>query len=313
MSGVLWAAVAGVLFGLFQSVNRGTLVEMDVYESTLIQLLVSTIVLLAVMVPAGDLARLQGVPALAYVDFGLAGLVHFLGGWTLLNMSQKRVGAARTSPLLATVPLFGAVLALLTLDETPGAVSLLGMGTIVAGVYVVQAERIRRPARVRSGAPGIASGPPDRDPEPLRTRLAASSYGLGAALAWAISPVFIRKGLDRYDSPLIGVAIGVAIATGAYALLIAVRGRRSAPGSVPRPALSWKVVAGVLVGLATWTRWYALSLTPVAVVLSLGLLSVPTVIVLAPILAGRHLERVTASLVAGSTLVVAGALILILQ
>jgi hypothetical protein len=49
------------------------------------------------------------------------------------------------------------------------------------------------------------------------------------------------------------------------------------------------------------------------VVLSLGLLSVPTVIVLAPILAGRHLERVTASLVAGSTLVVAGALILILQ
>lgn len=311
MSGVLWAAVAGVLFGLFQSVNRGTLVEMDVYESTLIQLLVSTVVLLSVMVPAGDLARLRSVPASAYVDFGLAGVVHFLGGWTLLNMSQKRVGAARTSPLLATVPLFGAVLALLTLDETPGAVSLLGMGTIVAGVYVVQAERIRRPARVRSGARGIASAPPDRDP--LRTRLAASSYGLGAALAWAISPVFIRKGLDRYDSPLIGVAIGVVFATIAYALLIAVRGRRSAPGSVPRQALSWKVVAGVLVGLATWTRWYALSLTPVAVVLSLGLLSVPTVIVLAPILAGRHLERVTASLVAGSTLVVAGALILILQ
>lgn len=313
MSGVLWAAVAGVMFGLFQSVNRGTLVDMDVYESTLIQLLVSSVVLLAVMLPTGDLATLLHVPAAAYVDFGLAGVVHFLGGWTLLNMSQKRIGAARTSPLLATVPLFGAFLALVTLNETPSAASMIGMATIVAGVYVVQAERVRRTVRVR---PGAVMDDEDRDGlghGSLRARLSGSSFGLGAALAWAISPVFIRKGLDLYDSPLVGVVIGVLFATAAYAALILARGRQGGGRRAPRGALNWKIVAGVLVGLATWSRWYALSLTPVAVVLSLGLLSVPTVIVLAPILAGRHLERVTASLVAGSALVITGALVLILQ
>ena len=66
----------------------------------------------------------------------------------------------------------------------------------------------------------------------------------------------------------------------------------------------------MLVGFATWTRWYALSLNPVTVVLSLGLLSVPTVIALAPLLAGRHLEQVTRAVVLGSALVVVGALVL---
>ncbi|HEX9122784.1 MAG TPA: EamA family transporter [Actinomycetota bacterium] len=315
MNGVLWAAVAGITFGLFQSVNRGTLVEMDVYESTFIQLLVSSAVLVAAMVVARDLGRLSQVPWAAYVDFGLAGVVHFLGGWTLLNMSQKRLGAARTSPLLATVPLFGAALAAVTLHETPSVLSLVGMATIVAGVYVVQTERVRRVARVSSGMEGTDAGPGSGEGVPLGTRLAASSFGLGAALAWAVSPVFIRKGLDQYDSPLLGVTIGVFFATSAYGLLIVARGRRrrETRGPAPRQALNWKIVAGVLVGLATWTRWYALSLSPVAVVLSLGLLSVPTVIALAPVAAGRHLERVTASVVAGSALVVAGALVLILQ
>jgi len=75
--------------------------------------------------------------------------------------------------------------------------------------------------------------------------------------------------------------------------------------------MGWKIVAAVLVGVATWTRWYALALNPVTVVLSLGLLSVPTVIALAPLLAGRHLENVTRAVVLGSALVVAGALVLV--
>ena len=45
--------------------------------------------------------------------------------------------------------------------------------------------------------------------------------------------------------------------------------------------------------------------------LALNLLSVPVVLFLAPIIAGRHVERVTAGLWAGAGLVVSGALILV--
>ena len=76
-------------------------------------------------------------------------------------------------------------------------------------------------------------------------------------------------------------------------------------------ALAFKVIAGVLVALATWWRWIAIDGADVAVVVSLGLLSVPVVLFLSPLLVGKHLERVTPRVWAGAGLVVGGALALI--
>jgi uncharacterized membrane protein len=77
--------------------------------------------------------------------------------------------------------------------------------------------------------------------------------------------------------------------------------------------LGFKLAAGLLVGLSTWMRWIALDRAAVAVVLSVGSISVPTVLLLAPLVVGRHLERVTPRLWFGSGLVVAGSLVLILK
>ncbi len=302
MTGVLWAALAGVAYGVFQAVNRGTLVDMGVLESTFIQLLVSSLLLVPLVLGLRGVALAQ-IPGAAVLYFGLAGIVHFLGGWTLLNHSQKLLGAARTSPLLASVPLFGTALALVVLREVPSLAAMAGMTTIVVGVYVVQLDRARRQARAAAaGGPAAGGG--------WKRALASSRFGLGAALCWSISPLFIRRGLDAMDAPMVGVTLGLVAATLAYGGILAVR-RRAPWRGVPARAMSWKIVAGVLVGFATWTRWYALSLNPVTVVLSLGLLSVPTVIALAPLLAGRHLEQVSRAVVLGSALVVVGALVLV--
>ncbi|HEX8863172.1 MAG TPA: DMT family transporter, partial [Actinomycetes bacterium] len=136
MSGAVWATVAGVGFGLFQSVNRQAVRGLDVWQSTFLQLAVSSVVLLAGTLATGELAGLAGVPPLAVAAFLGAGLIHFSVGWTLLNASQKRIGAARTSPLLAATPLFGSILAAVTLGEVPGIVTVVGMLLIVGGVYV---------------------------------------------------------------------------------------------------------------------------------------------------------------------------------
>lgn len=295
MSGVVSAAIAGVTFGLFQSVNRASLIEMEVFESTFMQLLVSLIVLMMVLVATGEAARLPRVPVRALLFFGLSGVIHFLGGWTLLNQSQKLLGAARTSPLLAATPLFGTVLAILTLGQFPGLFALIGMGAIVGGVLLVHFDRIRGEAPRR---------PPRRRAAPL--------FGLGTALAWAISPIFIRDGLDIVNSPLTGVTIGIFFATVAYGLVLAGRKRRILALPLTSRPMLLKILAGVLIGLATWLRWYSLSATEVAVVLSLGLLSVPTVMVFARLVAGRDVERINAAVIGGASLVVVGALFVIL-
>jgi uncharacterized membrane protein len=76
-------------------------------------------------------------------------------------------------------------------------------------------------------------------------------------------------------------------------------------------ALSFKLLAGVLVGLSTWARWIALDLAEVATVLALSLVSVPIVNLFSPLLVGRQLERVTAQVWLGSSLIIGGSLLAI--
>ena len=100
-------------------------------------------------------------------------------------------------------------------------------------------------------------------------------------------------------------------AAAAYAVALAVRGSGLGLAAIARGALRLKLVAAMLVAFATWWRWIALDGASVGVVLALGLLSVPVVLFLAPLLVGAHLEQVTARVWAGSALVLGGALTLI--
>jgi DME family drug/metabolite transporter len=290
VTGVLWAAVSGIGFGLFQSVNVRAVRRLDdVYVSTFLQLLIAAALLLGACIAVGDLPLLADASAWALISFGLAGLVHFFLGWTLLNVSQDRIGAARTSPLLTTVPLFGLAIAAVTLGQTPGAAALAGIAVMVAGALVITDPRAEAGLRWQDSLPGVAT-----------------------AFLWALSPVFTVEGLEELDSPLLGVTIGLVFSAVAYALVLAATpGERRSARDLPREGVALKLVSGVLVALAIWGRWEALDLADVGVVLALNLLAVPTVLLLAPVIAGRHLEHVDARIWLGAGLVVAGSLILI--
>jgi drug/metabolite transporter (DMT)-like permease len=288
MSGVALAAAAGLGFGVFQTLNVRAVRGLDPFTSTFLQVAVAAVILAVASVTGQDVARLGDAPAWALADFAAAGLLHFLAGWTFLNLSQRRIGAARTSPLLTTTPLFGLVVAAITVGELPGPVGGVAIALMVAGAAVV--------SRSRAGAP---------------TRPRDSVYGLLCALCWALSPVLTVRGLRGLDSPALGLTVGLLVSSVAYVLaFLAWRGGlglRGAPGST----LGIKLAAGALVGLSTWGRWAALDDATVGVVLALNLLSVPVVLVGAPLVAGGHLENVTAAVWLGAALVVGGSLVLI--
>ncbi len=147
----------------------------------------------------------------------------------------------------------------------------------------------------------------------LRTRMLSPAagvwYGLGAAVCWALDPVFVRSGLASFPSPLWGAAISLLACVGIYGLLVGLR-RPMAPLPSVR-ALGWQILAGILVALATWIKWLALQLAPAAVVLALGRLAVPLVVVLSPLVLGRSLERITWRLGLGASLITMGTLLLI--
>jgi drug/metabolite transporter (DMT)-like permease len=290
VSGAIWAALSGLGFGMFQTLNRRTVSGLDVFESTFVQLLIAGAVLVVASLASEDLGQLGDASAAGLAWFAGAGVLHFFGGWTFLSVSQKRIGAARTSPLVSASPLFGVFVAAATLGEWPSSLGLVGILVVLAGVYLVALAR-------------LAGARP-----PLRDALA----GLGSALCWAISPVFDKHALHGPDSPLLGVTIGMLCALAVYGGALAATGRGLAVAH-GRAARLFQVGAGLFVGLSVWSRWYALEDTSVGVVLALGLLSVPVVTALSPLVMGRAVERITVRIVAGSALVVAGALLLVLE
>ncbi len=304
MTGPLWALAAGLGFGVFQALNRRAVQGMGVMVATFLQLLVSAVVLAGISAATQDIGLLIRAPALSLLQFAIAGWLHFLVGWTLLNASQKSIGAARTSSLIATTPLFGAFAAALTLQEIPSWTSLAAILLIVAGVYVVNELRLRsRPEEIQRADAGAKPNAGWR----------GLGYGLAASACWSLSPTFIRRGLQGLPSPLLGVTVGIAVSAAAYAVLLAVRSRRGSLGSVSLDSLAFKLAAAFLVGLSTWMRWLALDLAPVALVLAITLVSVPVVNLLSPLIVGRKVERVTAQVWLGSGLVVSGSLVLILH
>ena len=276
MNGILLSIVSGVMFGLFQALNRRAGRQGDVYLATFILLLVSSIVLIPVAFIFEDIALLRTMSGLAVLYFSLAALIHFFIGWTLFSMSQKRVGAARTSVLLGTVPVWATAIGLLFFDEFLTLMTFIGIMIIIAGAFIV------------------SSGGTTRADSMIEVGWRASLPGLGTAVCFAGSSIFIRYGLEQLPSPLLGVTIGMVVVTllSGMTLLIRSQSGEALPESRFFGTNLWlQIIAGVLVAVATWWRWIALDLTPIAVVISLSRLSIPTVLLISPFLVGQQLGR----------------------
>lgn len=286
MSGALWAALSGVGFGVFQVLNARAVRNLTrVYVATFGQLLAASVVLAGIVAGTGSVGQLRDAPLGSLAYLAAAGMVHFVVGWTTLNASQARIGAARTSPLIATTPVFGVLIALVTTGSVPGPLALLGIAVTVLGAGLANDPGLGRRASLRD-----------------------SGFGLATAAAWAVSAVLTVAGLRGFGDPLLGVTVGLAAATFGYGMaLLAVPATRR--GRMGGAAWRLKVLAGVIVGLATWWRYLGLADAPVGVVLALQLLTVPTVLVLVGL--GPRREAPTVRVWLGSAAVIAGVALLI--
>jgi drug/metabolite transporter (DMT)-like permease len=311
MTGALWAVFSGVGFGIFQSFNRRAVQGMDVYMATFLQLVVSAIVLLLVTVVTVPRVVIVSLTQTAVLNFAIAGVLHFFIGWTFLNASQKHIGAARTSSLIGTIPIWGAIFAALTLSELPTTIGIAGIVLIVGGVYLVNDAKLQKAAVVSVAGDGTVVRGETAVVEGKATGPRSLRFGLAAAVCWSLSPTFIRYGLAEVDDPLLGVTVGIVASAIGYALVLTVRSyRQGGVGPIALDAFGYKVFAAVLVAIATWMRWISLDLIPVAVALALSLMSVPVVNFLSPIVSGTYLERVTKQVWLGSGLIIGGSLVL---
>ena len=138
MSGIIWAILSGLSFGLFQTFNRKASIRKSVFYQTFYLMLISTFVVVMATLAIEDINQLVLLISWQSIFyFAVAGMIHFVIGWTLFAVSQKVVGASRTSALLGTAPLFATLIGYLIFNEILSFLTLTGITLIMIGIYLV--------------------------------------------------------------------------------------------------------------------------------------------------------------------------------
>ncbi len=289
MSGIIWALIAGVGFGVFQAVHRRANQLIDAYRATFRLLLIGFVILGTVTFTTQDLDPVRHAPWWSFLAFSAVGIIHFFFGWTFLALSQQRIGAARTGVAIGATPLIGSILAALVLGEPLPPPTFIGVLAVVIGVALIA---------TRAGDSGL-----------IQTEI--PWFALGAALSWGTSPLFIRWGLSGLPIPLFGVTVGLAAAATLYALVLVLAAPETG-GLSPRRATGWLALGAVILGTAITSQWIAFDLIEISIAITLMQISTPVVVFAAPLVVGSEMERVTLRLVAGMVAVVGGSILVVL-
>lgn len=289
-AGVAWALVAALGFGFTQTFNRKSNLIVGPFRTAFGLLLAVEGFLVVRMFLTGDHRLLRDAPVSALLFFSASAVIHYVAGWTLLALSQQQVGVARTGAVVSAAPLVGAFLAVPVLGESLGPATFGGVVLTVAGVAMVAISR-------------------GRDEETGRWHV--PTYGLAVAACWGTSPMFIRKGLEGLDAPVLGLTIGLAVALVVHAAILT--GTRSwAWGRGSWTARRWMVIGGVSGSIGIGAQWVSFGLTTIAISITVQQLATLVVVALAPFMFDRAFERVNGLLILGTVSMLSGSVLVVL-
>jgi drug/metabolite transporter (DMT)-like permease len=287
-AGVAWALVAALGFGFVQASNRKSNQLVDAYRTAFGLLFFVEILLVIRAVVSGEVGLIADASLAAVVLFTTATFFHFIGGWTILAMSQQRIGVARTGALVSASPLVGTILAAFILDEPLTLFVGIGVILAVAGVALISLS-----GGVRPGTDGWAR----------------PWHALTVALIWGSSPMLIRLGLERFDHPVLGLTIGLGFSLSLYGLALVVTRSRRPP--VDRKALPWMAVGGLAGAIGVSGQWISFGLTTIAIAITVQQLATLVVVALVPLMFKEPFERMNAMFLFGTAAMLGGSILVV--
>jgi drug/metabolite transporter (DMT)-like permease len=140
MIAIALALTAAASWGFSAVLVRLGLRDMTTSLGTLISL-VAGLLLTGVLVLVWQREELASVSLNAVLLFAVIGILNFPMGRFFNYLSMSHLGVARSTPLLASAPLFAVLLAVLVTGERLEVSTALGIALIFAGLYVTLSGR----------------------------------------------------------------------------------------------------------------------------------------------------------------------------
>ncbi|TYT60357.1 DMT family transporter [Natrialba swarupiae] len=290
--GAILASIASLMFAFqYIFVRQGTQ-KGTVSDIIWISLLSNVVIL----VPPALLLYDFSMTIMSVLAFMGAGLSGSLFARICMFTSIKRLGASRTSPIVASNALFATVLAVLVLDESLTLVHLFGVILIVAGVTLISYD--------------TAEG---KRVNLTRRELAILFFvPILAAVFLGIEPIFISLALEAGGSIIPGTAIVVTTAFVGFTAYTGGTTGLPSPSLVRKPYFKWYIAAGVATTFGLLAAFSAIQIAPVAIAVPLIQTSPLLVIVLSMLFLSSKLEKVTPVVLVSTVIIIVGATIVTL-
>jgi len=287
MIGIALALLSALSFGLSQILVRRNLDKSNFVYISLTVTIMGNIILWPLALTFTNLNTINPEGLLLFVFAGLlapgiARLFYFKG--------METAGISANASIFATYPLYTSITAILLLGETLTAENWTGLACIIAGVIFVGRS--------------INNG----DARPKSTSKKGLIVPVLGSLALAFSQIVRKEGLNIYNEPLLGVAVGYTTALIVYLLVMAFsKDARTTGFSRKDLQMFWKPGVGIAAG---WLlSFLALSQEMVSIVAPILQTELLFILFFAYIFL-RKLEKFSFKLVASALLIVAGVILI---
>ncbi|WP_254274582.1 DMT family transporter [Haloarcula marina] len=256
-------------------------------------MLVSLVCNVVVVLPLGLALTPVRVTTVSVFSFVAAGIVGSLLARVLEFQSIQKIGASRTSPIVAANVLFATVLAVIVLDESVSARHFSGIILVVVGVAVLSWETSANDESILS----------------VRDAGVALSLPLLAAIFIALEPIFVNYGYNEGTSVLTGFGVKAVAGLVGFATYRWLVSNERVTAVLHQPGLVYHVGAGLANTAGVGLYFAALAVAPVSIVMPLLQSGPLFVLVLSAVFLPRHLERITPRLIAAAVTIVVGAML----
>lgn len=191
--------------------------------------------------------------------FAAAGVLAMLFGRTLVFESIRRLGVSRATAVKRLNPFFSVILAAAVLGEIVTGPDIAGMVAIALGFALLIRESVMAQRESTTVAPPVG----------------AYLFGVFGALAYALSYIARKAGLDLWSSPALGTFLSATTGLFAFAVLAVFSARYRANflgmfGHLDR----WIVAAAIMVSSGQILLFAALAYESVATVVMIASLEI---------------------------------------
>ena len=307
MLGAILGLISAVAFGANSIITRRGMLRVSSNYVATMTVFTGPIFFLIVGSITGDLFKLRQMPLQAYVYLALSGITHFALGRTWGYRSIQLIGSNRSNIVTSLNPVVTIILAMIILRETITLIMGIGILCTLTGPLLILLKE-----RVIPSAVQLKANPHGKELD-RPTLYKGILYGIGAAIFWGSSAIFIKLGLEHGGSPIAGSFIAylsASIAISPSSLFNKDHREEILHGD--KQSFKIALFSGLTTNVAQLMRYIAMGLGS-AIVISLMLRTMPLWVLLFAFIFNRKYESFSRWALLGNSFIITGTIMVLLS